>query len=115
MGRGNPCVRGPGRRSPPDGRLWARVRKNKESATSHMTKVGCDIPRGSLWNRPCSLVPARSTRRPIRQCSVRSATRHRIGGTGTDAAHWKKAGRTPGGRSPTHTSGFDFPANYGGR
>ena len=33
------------------GRLWARVRKNKESATFSTTKPGWNIPRGSLWNQ----------------------------------------------------------------
>ena len=64
------------------GRLWARVRKNKESATFEYDEGWLNIPRGSRWSRRSSSAPARSTRRPIRRCSARSATRRRTGGGG---------------------------------
>jgi len=52
------------------GRLWARTRKNKESATFEYDKPGWKIPRDSLWNQPCRLVLARFTRRQTRPCSA---------------------------------------------
>jgi len=56
------------------GRLWARTRKNKESAPSNTTRHGWKILRDSLWSQPCRLVPARFTRPQTRQCSAPSAT-----------------------------------------
>jgi hypothetical protein len=58
------------------GRLWARTRKNKESATfEYTTRHGWKIPRDPLWSQPCRLVLVRFTRRQTRPCSAPSSER----------------------------------------
>ena len=63
------------------GRLWDRVRKNKESATFEYDPTWLQHPARFSLERPCSSARARSTHRRIRRCSGRSATR-RTGGDG---------------------------------
>ena len=64
------------------GRLWARVRKNKESATFEYDEAWLQHPARFSLEPALKLVPARFTRRPIRRCSARSATRRRTDGAG---------------------------------
>ena len=51
------------------GRLWTRVRKNKESATFEYDE-GWLQHLARFSSRPSSLAPARFTRLPIPRCSA---------------------------------------------
>ena len=63
------------------GRLWARVRKNKESATFEYDRTWLDILRGSRRNPRSNLGPGPfHTPARICLCSALSATRRRTGG-----------------------------------
>ena len=52
------------------GRLWARTRKNKESASFEHDKGMDGKSRAILWSRLCRLLPACFTRRQTRPCSA---------------------------------------------
>ena len=76
------------------GRLWARVRKNKESASFEYDIRGWTIPPGSLSSRPCSLVQARFTPWRIRRYSAPLATRPGTGGGGRSCAGLKEGAQS---------------------
>jgi hypothetical protein len=81
------------------GRLWARARKNKESATFEYDKTWLENPARFSLEQPCRSALARFTRRQTRLCSAPSATpRPTVGGgrscaAGNGGVRSAKAGR----------------------
>jgi hypothetical protein len=67
------------------GQLWARVRKDRESATLEYAPAGLSTPPDSLWNLRSPSARALFKRRSIGRCLVRSVTRRQAAGNAARA------------------------------
>ena len=97
------------------GRLWARTRKNKESASFEHDKDMDGKSRAILWSRLCRLLPACFTRRQTRPCSaaVGDSTPDRWGVRSCPA--WNAGARSGERGHAAHAQGNRLPAAGGRR